>query len=74
MKMDFIAQAWAENGVICRDDGRTVGVHPRCPYCGTVNMLSIMNGSCPPNTWRMGLGVAFCSNHQCRKSFQVAVC
>lgn len=33
--------AWAENAVIVSDDGRQVKYHPRCPYCGKVNHISL---------------------------------
>lgn len=31
-----MAQAYAVNAVIVKDDGRNVDYRPRCPYCGYV--------------------------------------
>lgn len=32
----MIKEAWAQNAVITRDDGRNIRYKPRCPKCGYV--------------------------------------
>ena len=63
------AQAWAENGVITRDDGFSVRWKPRCPYCGHVPT----NRDCGGTASQGVRAHQYASCDKCGKSFDVII-